>query len=47
MSVEIQMKSIHLPWVKKGQTTKQIDLQYLFNVYWTSNERELKVPGQS
>ena len=49
MSVEIHIhrKSNYLSWVKKGQTTKQIDLQNLFNIYWTPNEHELKVQGQS
>jgi len=49
MSVEIHihMKSDYLSWVKKGQTTKQIDLQNLLNIYWTPDEHELKVPGQS
>ena len=41
------MKSGHLPWAKKEQSTKEIDLEYLFNVYWTSKARELTVPGQS
>jgi len=47
MSVQIQihMKSGYLSWVKKGQTTSQIDLQNLLNTYWTPNEHELKVPG--
>ena len=41
------MKSSHLPWAKKEQTTKEIDLETLFNIYWTSKAHELTVPGQS
>jgi len=47
MIVEVQMKSSHLPWAKKEQTTKEIDLENLFNIYWTSKAREITVPGQS
>jgi hypothetical protein len=47
MSVEVQMKSSRVPWAKKEQTTKEIDLENLFNIYWTSKEHELTVPGQS
>ena len=36
-----------MPWAKKDQTTKQIDIQKLFNTYWTSKEHELVVSGQS
>ena len=46
MGVEIQMKSSHLPWVKKEQTTKEIDIRKLFNIYWTSKEHEFTVSGQ-
>ena len=41
------MKSGHLPWAKKEQTSKEIDLQHLFNDYWTSTADELTVEGQS
>ena len=47
MSVEVQMKSSHLPWAKKEETTKEIDLENLFDIYWTSKAHELTVPGQS
>ena len=47
MSVEVQMKSGHLPWAKKEETTKEIDLENLFNIYWTSKAHELTVSGQS
>ena len=39
------MKSSHLPWAKKGETTKEIDLEKLFDIYWTSKVHELTVPG--
>ena len=47
MSVEVQIKSSHLPWAKKEQITKEIDLENLFNIYWTSKAHELTVAGQS
>ena len=47
MSVEIQMKGNHLPWAKKQEITKEIDLENLFNIYWTSKAHELTVTGQS
>jgi len=47
MRVEVQMKSSHLPWAKKEQTTKEIDLENLFNIYWSSTAHELTVPGKS
>jgi hypothetical protein len=47
ISVGIQMKSSHLPWAKKEQTTKEIDLENLFNTYWTSKAHEITVAGQS
>ena len=45
MSVEIQIKSRHLPWAKKEQATKQIDFEKLFSDYWTTKERELTQLG--
>jgi len=47
MIVEVQMRSNHLPWVKKEQITEEIDLENLFNIYWTSKAQEITVPGQS
>ena len=47
MRVEIQIKSGHLPWVKKDHNTKEIDIQMAFNEYWTSQEHELTVSGRS
>jgi len=44
--VEIQMKS-SLPWAKGEHTSKVIDLQKLFDIYWTSKEHELTLTGQS
>ena len=40
------MKSSHLPWAKKEQSSKPADLQILFNEYWTSKADELTVQGQ-
>ena len=47
MRVEIQVKSGHLPWAKKEQTDKLIDLQKVFDGYWSSNMREVTVSGQT
>ena len=41
------MKSGHLPWAKKEETTKEIDLENLFDTYWTSKAHDLTVSGQS
>jgi hypothetical protein len=40
MRTEIQMRSGHLFWAKNRQGSEVIDLQELFNDYWSSNERE-------
>jgi len=45
--VEIQIKSGHLPWAKKHQNIKDIDIQGPFNEYWTSKEQKIMVPGWS
>ena len=48
MRVEmIQMKSGHLPWAKKEPASKEVNIQELFNDYWTSKAHELSVRGQS
>ena len=44
--MEIELKRGHLLWAKKEQTSKSIDIQKLFNNYWTSEAHELIVPGQ-
>ena len=41
------MRSTHLPWWKKQPITKEIDLENLFDTYWTSKAQEIMVPGQS
>ena len=46
MRLEIQMKNNYRPWAKKEQTGKEIDLQALFNDYWTSEAYELTLLGQ-
>ena len=45
--VEIHIKSGPLPWAKKDQTIKEIDIKKPVNEYWASNEHELTVPGRS
>ena len=47
MRVEIQVKSGPLQWGKKEQGSKEIDLQALFDEYWTSKAHEFRVRGQS
>jgi len=47
MRLEIQVTSGYLPWVNKGRASKVIDLQNLFNDYWTSKADELTLMGQS
>ena len=41
------MRSTHLLWLKKEPTTKEIDLENLFNIYWASKAQQITVPGQS
>ena len=41
------MKTSHLPWATKEQASQQIDLQKLFDQYWTSNTLEIVLHGQS
>ena len=43
--LEIQIKVGHLPWAKE-QTSRVIDVEKLFNDYWTSKAHDLTVPGQ-
>ena len=45
MRVEIEMRSSHLPFAKKEQVIKEINLQELFNHYWTSKAHDLPVRG--
>jgi len=47
MHVEVQIKSGHLAWTKTERASIEIDLQELFNDYWTSRAHELLVRGQS
>jgi len=47
MRVVTEAKHGHGPWARKEQTSIVIDLQKLFNDYWTSNAHEITVPGQS
>ena len=47
VSVEVQTKSSHLPCAKTEQSTQKLDLENLFNMYWTSKAYDLTVSGQS
>ena len=47
MRLEIDVKSGPLPWANKERASKVIDLQNLFDEYWTSRADELTLLGQS
>jgi len=47
MRAEIQMRSSHLFWVKYRLASEMIDLQELFNDYWSSNKQDFTLPSQS
>ena len=44
---EVQMKRGHLFWAKHREADEVIDLQGLFHDYWSSNNYEFTVLGQS
>ena len=41
------MRSGHLFWAKHRQRSEVVDLQTLFNEYWSSTKHEFTVPSQS
>ena len=45
--VEVQIKKGHLPWAKKDQNMKEIDIKKSFSEYWTSKDHQITVSGQS
>ena len=47
MRVEIQMKRRHRPWERTEQASLDINLQELYDDYWTSNAHELTSQGES
>jgi len=47
MRVEIQMKRGHLSWLKAEQASKDINLQEVYDDYWTSKAHELISQGES
>ena len=47
MHTEIEIKSGHLFWAKNRQKGEVIDIQGLYNNYWSSNKREFLVSSQS
>ena len=46
MHVDIQMRTGHLFWAEYRQTSDVIDLNTLFNEYWSSTKLEFTVPSQ-
>ena len=47
MRMEIRMKSGHRPFAKTGQTSEDIDIEELFDRYWTSDAHKFIVLSQS
>jgi len=41
------MKRGHLPWATKERASKEINLQELYDYYWTSKAHELELQGES
>jgi len=46
LRAEIEMKSGYLLWAKSRQKSEAIDLQALFDEYWSSSKHEFTVPSQ-
>jgi len=44
--VEVQRITGNLFWAKSRQTNDVVDLQGLFDDYWSSNKHEFTVPSQ-
>ena len=44
---EVRMKSGRWVWAKYQEAKEAIDLDRLFNAYWSSNDRKLTALGQS
>ena len=47
LRAEVQMKSGHSVWAKYRQASEVIELDGLFSDYWSSNNREFIILGQS
>ena len=45
--VEIELRSGYFFWAQNRRASEVIDLQALFNDYWSSNEHEFTVLSQS
>ena len=45
--VEVQIKRGHLPWAKKDQNIKDIDIDKSLHEYWASKEHQITVSGLS
>jgi len=46
MRVEIEMRSGHLFWGKHRLASEPIDVQAIFNDYWSSDKHEFTVPSE-
>jgi hypothetical protein len=47
LQMEIELKSGHLFWAKSRQAREMIDIQGIFNDFWSSGDREFLVSSQS
>ena len=47
MLVEIRMRTSQLLWANQEQGDNLIDLQAVFDDYWSSNMREITVSGRT
>ena len=47
MRIGVQMRSGHLTWAKDQRASEPIDVQALFNDYWSSKKLEFTVPSKS
>jgi len=45
--IQIRMRSGQFLWARNRSASEVIDLQALFNDYWSSNKHEFTVPSQS
>ena len=47
MRIETQMRSGHLLWAKSRLASELIDVQAIYNDYWSSNKHKFTVPSES
>ena len=47
MRIEAQMRSGHLIWAKSRLASELMDVQAIFNDYWSSTKHEFTIPSES